>query len=85
MSELIKNSRKGRHYVAHLTWQHRYTPKHFIQISAVANVVAKEELVQPIGTWPCIRVHQLPPPPNRRVPYGHACSTYKYFLLSFYF
>ena len=29
--------------------------KHFIQISAVAKVVAKETLVQPISAWPCIR------------------------------
>ena len=28
--------------------------KHFIQISAVAKVVAKEALVQPIDAWLCI-------------------------------
>ena len=40
---------------------------HFIQISAVAKVVAKEALAQPISAWPCIRDLNLPP--NKRVPF----------------
>ena len=33
----------------------------FIQISAVAKVVAKEALAQPISAWPCIRDLNLLP------------------------
>ena len=39
----------------------------FIQISAVAKVIAKEALAQPISAWPCI--WDLNFPPKKRVPF----------------
>ena len=39
-----------------------------MQISAVANVVAKEEVVQPKSAWPCIQ-DRIPFPLNRCVPF----------------
>ena len=38
-----------------------------MHISAVAKVVAKEALAQPISAWPCIRDLNLPP--KKRVPF----------------
>ena len=61
--------------------------KKFIQISAVAKVVAKEALAQPISAWPCIRNLNLPP--KKRVPFCFQwkrlrCPSVIYNLYSFF-
>ena len=76
MSKIIKTIENLKYYFAHKTGKTTSTTmrKTFIQISAVAKVVAKEALAQPISAWPCIRHLNLPP--KKRVPFVFSENDY---------